>query len=243
MTWSIIARDKTTGQFGVAVATRFFAVGAVVPHLKSRVGAIATQALVNLFYGTEGLRLLEEGASAQQVLDTVVAADPGRDQRQVHLIDAQGRTAAHTGKSCIAWCGHLVGDNLAGDGFSVAGNMLAGERVITDTAAAYAKNSALPFPRRLIAAMRAGEAAGGDKRGKQSAALVICGEEEWAELNLRVDDHADPLAELERLEKVSRERFVHFMAMWPSRRDRVGITERDVIEAKIAAAASAERSS
>ena len=232
MTWSIIARDKASGQFGVAVGSRFFAVGAVVPHLKSRVGAIATQALVNLFYGTEGLRLLQQGAGAQQVLDAVVAADPGRDQRQVHLIDAHGRTAAHTGKSCIDWCGHLAGDNV-----SVAGNMLAGERVIAETASAYAKNSALPFPRRLIAAMRAGEAAGGDKRGKQSAALVICGEEEWADLNLRVDDHPDPLAELERLEKVSRERFVHFMAMWPSRRDRVGITERDVIEARIAEAA------
>jgi uncharacterized Ntn-hydrolase superfamily protein len=238
MTWSIIARDKNTGQFGIAVATRFFAVGAVVPHLKSRVGAIATQALVNLFYGTNGLRLLEQGVSAKAVVEMVIAADAGRDQRQVHAIDAHGGAAAHTGKSCIGWCGHLAGDN-----FSVAGNMLAGARVIKDTAAAYAKNAALSFPRRLIAAMRAGEAAGGDKRGKQSAALTICGEEEWPDLNLRVDDHAEPLAELERLESVSRERFVHFMAMWPSRRDRVGITDRDVIERKIAEAVAAERSS
>jgi uncharacterized Ntn-hydrolase superfamily protein len=238
MTWSIIARDNKTGQFGVAVATRFFAAGALVPHVKSRVGAIATQALVNIFYGTEGLRLLEQGASAKEVVAKIVIADPGRDQRQVHVIDAQGSTAAHTGTSCIDWCGHLAGEN-----FSVAGNMLAGERVIADTAAAYAKNFTLPFPCRLIAAMRAGEAAGGDKRGKQSAALVICGEEDWPDLNLRVDDHPDPLAELERLERVSRERFVHFMAMWPSRRDRVGITDRDVIERKIAEASSAERSS
>jgi uncharacterized Ntn-hydrolase superfamily protein len=238
MTWSIIARDKTTGQFGIAVATRFFAVGAVVPHLKSRVGAIATQALVNLFYGTNGLRLLEQGVSAKAVVEMVIAADAGRDQRQVHAIDAHGGAAAHTGKSCIGWCGHLAGDN-----FSVAGNMLAGAGVINDTAAAYTKNVALSFPRRLIAAMRAGEAAGGDKRGKQSAALIICGEEEWPDLNLRVDDHAEPLAELERLESVSRERFVHFMAMWPSRRDRVGITDRDVIERKIAEAVAAERSS
>jgi uncharacterized Ntn-hydrolase superfamily protein len=236
MTWSIIARDNNTGQFGVAVATRFFAVGAVVPHVKSRVGAIATQALVNLFYGTEGLRLLERGIGANEVLATVVAADAGRDQRQVHVIDAQGRTAAHTGKSCIDWCGHLAGHN-----FSVAGNMLAGPRVIEETATAYAKNAGLSFSRRLIAAMHAGEAAGGDKRGKQSAALVICGEEEWPDLNLRVDDHADPLAELERLERVSRERFAHFMAMWPSRRDRVGVTDREIIERKIALAA--ERSS
>src|SRR5690348_3292713 len=235
MTWSIVARDSKTGQFGVAVATRFFAAGALVPHLKSRVGAIATQALVNVFYGTDGLRLLEQGAGAKDVVAKLVGADAGRDQRQVHVIDAQGRTAAHTGKSCIDWCCHLAGDN-----FSVAGNMLAGERVIGDTATAYSKNSALPFPRRLIAAMRAGEAAGGDKRGKQSAALVICGEEEWPDLNLRVDDHPDPLAELERLERVSRERFVHFMAMWPNRRDRVGITDRDAIERKIAEASASE---
>ena len=238
MTWSIIARDKNTGQFGIAVATRFFAVGALVPHLKSGVGAIATQALVNLFYGTDGLRLLEQGASAEEVVATVTAADSGRDQRQVHAIDTKGSTAAHTGKSCIDWSGHVAGDN-----FSVAGNMLAGPRVIEDTAAAYAKNAALSFPRRLIAAMRAGEAAGGDKRGKQSAALVICGEEEWPDLNLRVDDHAEPLAELERLESISRERLVHFMAMWPRRRDRIGITDRDAIERKIAEAATAERSS
>jgi uncharacterized Ntn-hydrolase superfamily protein len=231
MTWSIIARDKNTGQFGIAVATRFFAVGALVPHLKSRVGAIATQALVNLFYGTNGLHLLEVGTSASDVVSALVATDSGRDQRQVHVIDAQGRTAAHTGKSCIDWCGHLAGDN-----FSVTGNMLTGPAVIEDTAAVYIKNAALSFPRRLIAAMCAGEAAGGDKRGRQSAALVICGEEEWPDLNLRVDDHTDPLAELERLESVSRERFVHFMAMWPNRRDRVGITDRNIIESKIAQA-------
>jgi uncharacterized Ntn-hydrolase superfamily protein len=231
MTWSIIARDKNTGHFGIAVATRFFAVGALVPHLKSRVGAIATQALVNVFYGTDGLRLLEQGAGAKDVVAAVVAADSGRDHRQVHVIDAHGGMAAHTGKSCIDWCGHLAGDH-----FSVAGNMLAGARVIADTAAAYTKNAALSFPRRLIAAMRAGEAAGGDKRGKQSAALTICGEEEWADLNLRVDDHVDPLAELERLERVSRERFVQFMRMLPRRVDRVGIIDRDIIERKLAQA-------
>jgi len=231
MTWSIIARDKNTGQFGIAVATRFFAVGALAPHLKSRLGAIATQALVNVFYGTDGLRLLEQGASAKEVVAAVTAADAGRDHRQVHVIDVQGTTAAHTGKSCVDWCGHLAGDN-----FSVAGNMLAGPDVVKDTAAAYATNAALFFPRRLIAAMRAGEAAGGDKRGKQSAALIICGKEEWPDLNLRVDDHSDPLAELERLESVSRERFVHFMRMLPSRSNRVGVTDRDVIESKLAQA-------
>jgi uncharacterized Ntn-hydrolase superfamily protein len=121
--------------------------------------------------------------------------------------------------------------------------MLAGARVIEDTAAAYEGNAALSFPRRLIAALRAGEAAGGDKRGKQSAALVICGDEEWPDLDLRVDDHADPLAELERLERVSRERFVHFVRLLPSRRDRVGVTDRAAVEREIAKALAAEGSS
>jgi len=235
MTWSIIARDRDTGQFGIAVATRFFAVGALVPHVKSRIGAIATQALINPFYGTEGLRLLEQGRSARDVVREITAADAGCDHRQVHAMDARGEIAAHTGTACIGWCGHLAGDNV-----SIAGNMLLGAAVIEDTAAAYAMNTALPFPRRLIAALRAGEAAGGDKRGKQSAALVICGEEEWPDLNLRVDDHADPLAELERLEKVSRERFVHFRRFLPNRRDRVGVTDRAVIESEIGKALAAE---
>src|SRR5262249_12029547 len=232
MTWSIIARDNNTGRFGIAIATRFCAVGALAPHLKSRIGAIATQALINVFYGTEGLRLLEQGAGAAEVVAAVTAADVGRDHRQVHAIDARGGVAAHTGKSCIDWCGALSGDN-----FSIAGNMLAGPRVIEDTAAAHKKKAALPLSRRLIPAPPPpGEAAGGDKRGRQSAALIICGEEDWPDLNLRVDDHPDPLAELERLERVSRERFVHFMRMLPNRSDRVGIIDRDVIESKIAQA-------
>ena len=235
MTWSIIARDRDTGQFGIAVATRFFAVGALVPHVKSRIGAIATQALINPFYGTEGLRLLEQGRSARDVVRAITAADTGRDHRQVHAMDARGEIAGHTGTACIGWCGHLAGDNV-----SIAGNMLLGAAVIEDTAAAYAMNSALAFPRRLIAALRAGEAAGGDKRGKQSAALAIWGEEEWPDLNLRVDDHADPLAELERLEKVSRERFVHFRRFLPNRRDRSGVTDRALIESEIAKALAGE---
>jgi uncharacterized Ntn-hydrolase superfamily protein len=153
------------------------------------------------------------------------------------VVDALGRIAAHTGKACIDWCGHLARDNI-----SVAGNMLVNAGVIEDTATTYERNAALSFPRRLIAALRAGEAAGGDKRGKQSAALVICGDEEWPDLNLRVDDHADPLAELERLEKVSRERFVHFRRFLPSRRDRVGVTDRALIESEIAKAIAAEDS-
>ena len=234
MTWSIIARDPATGSFGIAVATKFFAVGAVVPHIAAGLGAVATQALVNPFYGTTGLRLLREGRQADEVVRTIVAGDPGSDQRQVHVMDAAGRIAAHTGAACIHWCGDLVGK-----GCSLAGNMLAGPGVLAATAERYAHVSALPFPRRLIAAMRAGEAAGGDKRGKQSAALIIYGEDEWPDLDLRVDDHPDPLAELERLEQVSREYYVHFRKILPCRRNPAGINDRRVIDAEIAKARAA----
>ncbi|HEY4859494.1 MAG TPA: DUF1028 domain-containing protein, partial [Xanthobacteraceae bacterium] len=177
----------------------------------------------------------EQGASAPDVVSAVIGADPGREHRQVHVIDAQGRIAAHTGKDCIGWCGDLASDTI-----SVAGNMLAGARVIEDTASTYHRNAALPFPRRLIAAMQAGETAGGDKRGKQSAALVICGEQEWPDIDLRVDDHPDPLAELERLERVSRELFVPFRQLVPNHRDRVGLTDHAAIETEIARALTAE---
>jgi uncharacterized Ntn-hydrolase superfamily protein len=231
MTWSIIAKDNATGQFGIAVATRFFAVGALVPSVAAGHGAIATQALVNPYYGIDGLRLLREGKSPREIIDTLTAADSGHDHRQLHVMDASGRVAAFTGAACVDWCGDLEGED-----FSIAGNMLAGPRVLDDTAAAYRANLALPLPRRLIAALRAGEAAGGDKRGKQSAALVIYGAEEWPELDLRVDDHPDPLAELERLEQVSRQRWVHFRPFLPSRANPAGITDRKVIDASIEAA-------
>ena len=230
MTWSIIARDETTGQFGIAVATRFFAVGARVPYIAAGVGAIATQALVNPYYGIDGLKLLREGVAPRDVVKTLIAADDGHASRQLHVMDASGRIASHTGKECVDWCGHVEGN-----GFSIAGNMLAGARVLDDTAKAYTEAKALPFAQRLIAGLRAGEAAGGDKRGKQSAALLIHGKDEWSDLDLRVDDHADPLAELVRLEQVSRERWVHFRPFLPTRQNPAGITDRATIDAGIEA--------
>ena len=151
-------------------------------------------------------------------------------------MDAEGQIAAHTGKDCVDWCGHIEGD-----GFSIAGNMLAGAQVLDETAKAYVANQDLSFPRRLIAALRAGEAAGGDKRGKQSAALLIHDREEWSALDLRVDDHADPLHELERLERVSRERWVHFRQFIPTRQNPAGITDRATIDAGIDAAMADEK--
>jgi uncharacterized Ntn-hydrolase superfamily protein len=236
MTWSIIARDNKTGQFGIAVATRFFAVGARVPHIAAGIGGIATQALVNPYYGIDGLKLLKAGRAPRDIVDTLVAADDGRASRQLHILDAAGRVASYTGDDCVDWCGHI-----SGEGFSIAGNMLAGARVLDDTAAAYLANQSLPFAQRLIAAMRAGEAAGGDKRGKQSAALLIHDQDEWSALDLRVDDHADPLIELDRLEQVSRERWVHFRKYLPSRNNPAGITDRETIDAGIAAALASQK--
>jgi uncharacterized Ntn-hydrolase superfamily protein len=235
MTWSIIARDNATGQFGIAVATRFFAVGARVPHIAANIGGIATQALVNPYYGIDGLKLLREGRTPREVVDALISADSGRESRQLHIMDAGGRIAGHTGRECVDWCGHIEGN-----GFSIAGNMLAGASVLDDTAKAY-RSSELPFAQRLIAAMRAGEAAGGDKRGKQSAALLIHGDEEWSALDLRVDDHADPLSELERLEAVSRERWVHFRKYLPTRRNPAGVTDRATIDAGVAAGLAAQK--
>ena len=234
MTWSIIARDPRTGQIGIAVATKFFAVGARVPHIAPAIGGVATQAMVNPYYGIDGVKLLREGRNPREVVDMLLATDDGREARQLHVMDVAGRIAAHTGKECVDWCGHIQGD-----GFSIAGNMLAGTAVLDESAKAYVANAGLPFARRLIAAMHAGEAAGGDKRGKQSAALLIHGEEEWSELNLRVDDHADPLRELERLEEVSRERWVHFRAFMPTRKNPAGITDRATIDAGIEAGVKA----
>src|ERR1700687_5436442 len=144
MTWSIIARDNATGQFGIAVATRSFAVGARVPHIAAGIGGIATQALVNPYYGIDGLKLLREGRNSRDIVETLIAADDGRESRQLHIMDAGGRVASHTGRDCVDWCGHIQGD-----GFSIAGNMLAGAGVLDDTASAYVANKELPFAQRL----------------------------------------------------------------------------------------------
>jgi len=231
MTWSIVARDSATGAFGVAVATRFFAVGALCPHADGGIGALASQALMNPTFGPRGLRLLREGLPAQTVAQVLLESDPGRESRQLHLQDARGGIAVHTGAECIDWCGHAIHE-----GFSVAGNMLAGPEVIARTAEAFRDHAREPFAQRLILALQAGEAAGGDKRGKQSAALRIHTSEEYPSLDLRVDDHLDPLAELARLEQVSHERFVHFAQFFATRDRPGGVWDRSVIDAAIAQA-------
>lgn len=230
MTWSIIARDPETGRVGIAVATRAFAVGARVPHIKTGVGAVCSQALTNPFFGPRGLALLTAGASAEDAVRMLMMSDEGRDHRQVHVMDREGRVAAATGEKCVDWCGHISRESLS---ISIAGNMLAGPGVLTATADAYEVAIKKPFAQRLIAAMKAGEAAGGDKRGKQSAALLIHDGEDDAMLDLRVDDHTDPLAELARLEAVSRERHIHYRRFTPSRQSPAGITDREALDKAI----------
>jgi uncharacterized Ntn-hydrolase superfamily protein len=235
MTWSLIARDAD-GRFGVAIASRFFAVGALCVHTRRAVGALATQALMNPLYGPAGLDLLARGLTAAEVVGRLVAGDAGRGQRQLHVIGAAGPGAAHTGEECIGWCGQSVHDQ-----FSVAGNMLAGAAVLDATVQAFVAHAGLPLAERLIAAMAAGEAAGGDKRGKQAAALRIHADEDHPALDLRVDDHAEPLAELQRLYEKSLERFQPFVACLPGRRDPVGVLRREEIEARVEAFAEARR--
>jgi uncharacterized Ntn-hydrolase superfamily protein len=230
MTFSIIARDAATGRIGAAIASKFLAVGARNAFIKTGAGAIVSQAIFNPYYGPRGLALLAAGASAAEAVRLLTAADEGRDLRQLHVLDRHGQLAAYTGSACTAWCGHLIKPT-----FSVAGNTLAGACVLEAMAEAYMANAELPFARRLIAAVQAGEAAGGDTRGRQSAALLVHDEQDYSLIDLRADDHPDPLAEIARLEEIARQSWVHFRRVLPSARNPSGVLDRAEIDAAIAA--------
>jgi uncharacterized Ntn-hydrolase superfamily protein len=229
MTWSIVALDRATGHLGVAVASRFFAVGALCPAVRAGKGALSTQALVNPLYAREGLALLDQGLDARAIVARLTQADAGREVRQLHMVDARGESAQHTGRDCVPWCGHR-----SGAGYSMAGNMLAGAQVLEETESAFLEAGHLPFAERLMTAMEAGERSGGDKRGKQAAAILIHGTEDYPLLSLRVDDHAEPLAELRRLHAASLERFQAFMSCLATRSNPVGIVDRAEIDARVA---------
>lgn len=229
MTYSIVARDPATGHFGVAVASRFFAVGALVPNIRGRVGAVATQAFVNPTYGPDGLRLMEAGAPPEAIVPIFTGRDDGHPNRQFHLIDAQGRNAAFTGADCVDWAGHRLAE-----GVSVAGNMLEGPQVVEETLRAYQSAMDKPLAERLLIAMQAGEDAGGDKRGKQSACLVIYRDQDYSWLDIRADDHADPLSELRRLYAVAQERFLLVAETMATRETPHGLIDRSEIDARIA---------
>ena len=202
-TYSIVAFDPETGDLGVGVQSKFFSVGTVVPFAKTNIGAVATQASANVSYGPLALKLLEEGGSVEEIVKLLPADDEGRDHRQFGVIDARGNAAAHTGSACLPFAGHRAGKN-----FSVQGNILAGEKVLDGMVAAFeaarsAKDSELADW--IVAALQGAEDAGGDRRGRQSAALLVVregagyGGESDRYIDLRVEDHADPTHEMARL--------------------------------------------
>jgi uncharacterized Ntn-hydrolase superfamily protein len=228
MTWSILVRDPATGALGAAVATRFFAVGALAIHAEGGVAALATQALINPMYAAHGMARLRAGEPPASVAAALLAEDAGRDHRQLHMIDAQGRIAQYTGRDCVSWCGLVRGTDV-----SVAGNMLVGAAVVECTLEAYQRASGT-LAERLLGALEAGEAAGGDKRGKQSAALKICTRDPYPDIDIRTDDHPDPLLELRRLYAVSQERFAVFRRFLAGTDSPCGVFDRAVIDAAIA---------
>lgn len=204
-TYSIVAKDKLSGEMAVGVQSHWFSVGTIVSWGKSGVGVIATQSFVNPAFGPDGLKLMKEGKDAKKVLDILIEGDEGRDYRQLAVLDAEGMVSAYTGKKCIASAVHMVGDN-----YSVQANMMLNDRVVPAMAEAFEKNNSLPLAERIIKVLQAAEEAGGDIRGRQSAALIVVGPDPaphpWQDKNIdiRVDDHPEPLAELHRILQVHR---------------------------------------
>ncbi len=194
MTFTIAARCPLTGMLGVAVASASLACGSAAPFVRNGVGALATQAFGNPFLGVDGLRLLAEGRSPDQIVSTLLPADPGRDFRQLLIVDASGRTASHTGSECLNWAGVRLGQ-----GYIAGGNRLAGEQVVAGMAEAFEAAESEPFPERLVRALEAGDTAGGDRGGRQSAALVVFWDQDYRYYDLRVDDHSAPVTELRRI--------------------------------------------
>ena len=192
MTFSIVARCPKTLALGVAVASASIAVGNRVPHIKAGVGAVATQAKTNVNYGIEGLKLLEMGFSPKEALEALLEKDPEREERQIIMIDAKGRVAAFTGKMTIEWSGHIIGKDYA-----VAGNLLVSREVIEAMAMAFEKSEDKTLAERLLRALEAGQHAGGDRRGRTSAALKIQGDN--LHVDLRVDFDSDPVKKLRRI--------------------------------------------
>jgi uncharacterized Ntn-hydrolase superfamily protein len=230
LTISIIAHDEKTGRVGLAVASKFLAIGSRNAFIRTGVGAVASQAFFNPYYGPRGLALLAAGATAEDTVRLLTAADEGRESRQVHVMDRRGHFAAFTGSQCAEWCGHLIKPT-----YSLAGNVLAGPHVLEAMADAYEAARNTPFARRLIAVMLAGERAGGDKRGRQSASLLVHDDQDYSLLDLRADDHADPLAEIERLEAIARQSWVHVRRLLPNRTDPHGLRDPSEADARIAA--------
>lgn len=211
MTFSITARCQETGQLGVAVSTKLPAVGNLCPYAESGIGAIATQSFVNPYIGINGLQYLKESHNASEVLDIVLNEDPDPEMRQVCIVDSHGKSAAFTGEKCDGWSGHLTGENYA-----VAGNMLVGGETVKDMVRTFEDNSDLSLGERLLKSLESGQKAGGDKRGRQSAALLVVDREKYPFIDLRVDEHKNPVKELRRIYTITVKELFPFMKMLPT---------------------------
>lgn len=210
-TFSITARCARTGQLGVAVSTKVPAVGMLCPFVQSGVGAIASQSFVNPYLGIRGLEYLQAGHSALETLNRLKEFDDGIEYRQLGIVDHQGNSAAFTGNQCDTWNGHVTGPN-----FAIAGNMLVGEATLVAMRDSFEQSIELPLVERLIHALQAGQNAGGDKRGRQSAAVKVFSTEEYPLIDLRVDEHTDPVPELKRIYEVAKDVLIPFIEMLPT---------------------------
>ncbi len=212
-TFSITARDPDSGMFGISISTKVPAVGAITSFARAGVGAIATQARTNPLLAIDGLELLDDGYGAEETLRRLLDSDYEPERRQLAIVDRLGGVSAHTGAETDSWRGHRIGPDYA-----VAGNLLAGEAVIDAMAAAFESSADCDFPERLVRTLEAGQAAGGDRRGRQSAALYVVKTEPYPYLDLRVDEHADPVAELRRIYEVAKVELLPFIEALPTRR-------------------------
>lgn len=216
-TFSIVARDPASGMFGVAASTKLPAVGSLVPYARAGVGALNTQARTNPLLGYDGLDLLQRGYSAGETLRILLGSDPEPEKRQFGIVDSRGRSAAHTGTETDPWCGHITGD-----GHAVTGNLVVGEETLLAMAAAFETSEGETLPERLVRALEAGQTAGGDKRGKQSAAIYTVKDQPYPYVDLRVDEHPDPIVELRRIYEVVKIQMLDFIEALPTRRNPKG---------------------
>ena len=230
MTFSIAARCPRTGMLGVATSSKALAAGGMVPHCRAGIGAIASQSFVNPYLGIDGLELLAQGLPAERAIERLIEDDPGRALRQIAVVDKDGRAAAYTGEKCIPWAGQV-----SGAGYVCLGNILEREEVVQSMARAFETTLIEELPERLVQALEAGQEAGGDRRGRQSAGIIVVSEELYPSCDLRVDDHADPVPELRRVFEVYKREQIPFLQMMPRRDDPVphwdwAIRMRDQIE-------------
>lgn len=217
MTFSLVARCARTGQFGVAAATAVPAIGKLLTHAAPGIGAVATQAQLNPYLGIDGLRHLRDGLAAAEVRERLICEDPRIALRQFAVIDREGRTAPFTGAECLGWAGSLEGED-----FSVQGNRLAGEQVLTHAASVFERMRGKSLAERFLEALAAGDAVGGDRKGEISATIYIMDTEEYPLWDIRVDAHPDPIRELRRLYRIFEEQLLPEIRKMPTRANPAG---------------------